>query len=84
MTATASPDVLEIAPRERIVTHARVIAVIEDVKNEYVSGYGKDAIIRNVSLGWRVHFEGHWSMYGGATQPQIKAGDLVKITMEVA
>lgn len=73
---------IDTPPRERIVTTARVRAVVESTTAEYVSGYGKDAVFRNVSLGWWIHFDGNWSMCVGAEKPKISAGDTVRITIE--
>jgi hypothetical protein len=62
-------------------------SVVEDVREHFrkvhVSGSGADATFRNQSLGWYVLFEGSQEcLYFGETQPELKAGDKVKISFE--
>ena len=61
-----------------------VSSVEERKKSVHVRGVGKDAKFQEVSEGWWVNFN-DWktAAHVGRDRPNIKAGDTVKMTMEV-
>ena len=61
----------------------RVAHVAERFKTIHVSGVGKDAIMKEISLGWYIRFEGSQeAVFVGRDRPQVESGDHYKITFE--
>jgi len=61
----------------------RVQSVEEKKHNNWIRGFGKDAIFEEVSLGWFVCLTGsHEAMFAGTKKPPIEPGDFagVRIT----
>jgi hypothetical protein len=70
------------APLEIYVIHTRVLKISEKKTQEYVSGYGKDAVFRTVSLGWFLLAEGFGeAICLGPNKPNLSEGDKIKITI---
>ena len=60
-----------------------VMLVEEETKKEWKSGFGKDAVFHDVSLGWFVLFQGLGSaLYMGKEKPPIEKGDEVVIRID--
>lgn len=63
----------------------KVNSIEQHWKRLHVSGFGPDAIFKNTSLGWFVHFEGSWeALYLGQEKPDLQTGDEVIITIRKA
>jgi hypothetical protein len=76
--------------RQRLKINYTVLTRVVSVTNEdeiirVVKGTGKGEWVQEkVNVGWFVLFEGsHEKLFFGKEQPQLKAGDSVKITIEV-
>jgi hypothetical protein len=67
---------------ETYVIRTRVLKISEKKTQEYVSGYGKDAVFRTVSLGWFLLAEGFGeAICLGPDKPNLSEGDKIKITI---
>jgi hypothetical protein len=67
---------------ETYVIHTRVLKISEKKTQEYVSGYGKDAVFHTASLGWFLLAEGFGeAICLGPNKPNLSEGDKIKITI---
>ena len=59
---------------------AKVLAIEEKFRQDYVSGTGADTIYNSVSLGWFVLYEGSYeALFAGTEKPDLAVGDTVTI-----
>ena len=67
----------------KYVAMDRVARVEEKVAKRWVSGSGEHAVFADDTQGWWLTFEScPASMYLGAEEPHLKAGDRVRLTVE--
>ncbi len=60
-----------------------VASVKEHTKSVYMSGFGKDAVFIEESLGWFLHLNGsHEALYLGKVKPNLNRGDIVSIIIQ--
>lgn len=71
------------APMKFVIERVLVERVEERFHREYQHGIGKDAVFKNISLGWFLVLRGsHEAIYVGNESPKILGGDSVQITIE--
>ncbi|HEX4919749.1 MAG TPA: hypothetical protein VFV92_03315 [Candidatus Bathyarchaeia archaeon] len=67
----------------RYVFYSRVEQVSERFRRIWREGVGDKATYENASLGWYCHMRGSYEgLYVGDTEPDFKAGDLIRITIQ--
>lgn len=71
------------APMKYIVHDVLVERVYEHKHQKWIGGVGKEATFEYVSMGWFVLLTGsHEALHVGHSEPNLKPGDLVRITIE--
>jgi hypothetical protein len=67
----------------RLISYEMVKSVEQRTRQEWCGGVGKEAKFCFVSEGWWVCFAScPGSMYVGHAEPELKAGDKIKISLE--
>jgi hypothetical protein len=65
-----------------VIRSVLVQSVTERFDTKWVCGLGKEAIFRKESMGWYIRLEDSWeALFVGYEEPNITAGDRVKITI---
>lgn len=68
---------------DSFIIHTTVDYISEKFHEKHISGFGKDAKFKSVSDGWFIRLTGtNESFFISETEPDWKAGDKVKITLE--
>jgi hypothetical protein len=68
------PDILRVP--------LKVVRLEERFVHEHVEGFGPDAILRPVSIGWFIVFNNFLSLPCGPVKPDFKEGDPVRLSIE--
>lgn len=69
----------------KYIIQTKVTEVREIFTRKWLSGYGSDAIFEQISRGWFVYFQGSYeALCVGTSQPDLKQGDPILISIEKA
>jgi hypothetical protein len=67
----------------RYIINTSVASIEEHFQTQYISGFGKDCVTREVSVGWFALFNGSYEALNlGKEKPNLKRGDPIRIIVE--